>query len=136
MNDGNNNHSSLNLISNHETPYEKNKIPYKKFNYKTILYKKRIKYGIICKTGLVNEKVRFLPYSNIGGVESQFKDLIKIPDPPSQLKEDDLDNNYLVRNLFYNPNFNFNIRKSKRELKLNRMLSQRIKILNELTNSK
>jgi hypothetical protein len=53
--------SSLSLIENCKTSFEKNKIPFKKLNYKSLLYKKRINYGRLENSGISTSEVRFFP---------------------------------------------------------------------------
>ena len=130
---------SLSLINKYETVYEKIKFPYKKYNYKSFLYMKRTKYGLLSKIGMVNDKLRLLPTLDVHescAKENTISNLIKLPSEKLQEEDfEDMENSFYLQKLIYNSNFNLNFRKSKREIKLRNMLDERIKQLSELKKS-
>jgi len=134
-----NNSLSIYLIDNYETPQEKIKFPFKKYNYKSLLYRKRIKYGHLSKIGIVNEKLRFLPTLDISEdlEENKISNLIKIPhdtkiEHGEENYPEDLENSFYLQKLFYNSDLNLHFRKSQREIKLRKMLGEKIKELSKI----
>ena len=127
---------SLSLINKHETVYEKLKFPFKKYNYKSFLYMKRTKYGLLSKIGMVNDRLRLLPTLDVhesSTKENTTSNLVKLPSEKFQEEDfDDIDNSFYLQKLIYNSNFNLNFRKSRREITLRKMLDERIKQLSEM----
>ena len=109
----------LNSLNNYITPIDKEKIPKKKFNFNEFLYKKRIKYGKYIEMGLVSDKVKFcvkdgnIIYQLDEKAEENFEN------------KNDINNKYL-KALYYCSELDFSIMPSKRELKLRKMLEQKI----------
>jgi hypothetical protein len=143
----NNTKSTISLIENYETCHEKVKIPYKRQNFKHFMYQKRLRYGSLCKTGLVNDKLRFFPNLEIINNnkakqnEISLSELVRVPENEIDLENNhskeniySVDNNEFFRKLLYNTEFNLNIRESRREIKLKTMLEEKILILAKLNN--
>ena len=105
------------------TPIDKEKIPKKKLNFKELLYKRRIKYGKYIDMGLVSEKVKFYIKDNQIVYQIDEKDV----DTKKDLSEDKMDINQKYLNaLYYCADLDFSIMPSKREIKLAKMLNERI----------
>ena len=105
------------------TPVDKEKIPKKKLNFKELLYRKRIKYGKYIDMGLVSDKVKF--YIKDGNIIYQIDE--RNIDEKKENEEDksDLNSKYL-KALYYCSELDFSIMPSKREIKLRKMLNERI----------
>ena len=114
-----NNNDSKNSLNNYITPIDKEKIPKKKFNFNEFLYKKRIKYGKYIEMGLVSDKVKFCVKD--GKIIYQLDEKAE---ENSEVKSD-LNSKYL-KALYYCSELDFSIMPSKRELKLRKMLNERI----------
>ena len=118
----NNNKNKLedqNSLNNYITPIDKEKIPKKKFNFKELFYRKRIKYGKYIEMGLVSDKVKFcVKNGNI---------IYQIDEKGEEKNEDknDINNKYL-KALYYCSELDFSNMPSKREIKLRKMLDERI----------
>ncbi len=134
---------SLSLIEKYDTPLEKIKIPYKKLNYKMHYYKKRLNYGRLSSAGLVNDNLRLLPALDIIN-DNQFNiaSMISIPESninsmhcKPEIKKLPVDED-LMKKLIYDSDMDFNIKESKREIKLKKMLEEKMKKLAQLTNYK
>ena len=109
------------------TPVDKEKIPKKKLNFKELLYRKRIKYGKYIDMGLVNDKVKFcIKDGNI------IYQLDEKAEENSEVKSD-LNSKYL-KALYYCSELDFSIMPSKREIKLRKMLNERIEKYRALIN--
>ena len=108
-----------NSLNNYITPIDKEKIPKKKFNFNEFLYKKRIKYGKYIEMGLVSDKVKFCVKD--GKIIYQLDEKAE---ENSEVKSD-LNSKYL-KALYYCSELDFSIMPSKRELKLRKMLNERI----------
>ena len=120
-------------FSQYITPIDKEKIPKKKMNFKELLYRKRIKYGKYIDMGLVSDKVKY--YIKDGNIIYQI-DERNVDDKMEQNKEKeeekpDLNSKYL-KALFYCSELDFSIMPSKRELKLRKMLNEKIEKYREL----
>ena len=120
-------------FSEYITPIDKEKIPKKKMNFKELLYRKRIKYGKYIDMGLVSDKVKF--YIKDGNIIYQI-DERNVDDKMEQNEEkeeekSDLNSKYL-KALFYCSELDFSIMPSKRELKLRKMLNEKIEKYREL----
>ena len=120
-------------FSQYITPIDKEKIPKKKMNFKELLYRKRIKYGKYIDMGLVSDKVKF--YIKDGNIIYQI-DERNVDDKMEQNEEkeeekSDLNSKYL-KALFYCSELDFSIMPSKRELKLRKMLNEKIEKYREL----
>ena len=108
------------------TPIDKEKIPKKKLNFKELLYKKRIKYGKYIDMGLVSDKVKF--YIKDGNIIYQIDERNvddKIEKNEIEEEKSDLNSKYL-KALYYCSELDFSIMPSKREIKLRKMLDERI----------
>ena len=87
---------------------------------------------------MVNEKLRFLPTLDISGdlEENKISSLIKIPDDTKidhgENYPEDLENSFYLQKLFYNSDLNLHSRKSQRELKLRKMLEEKINELSSI----
>ena len=106
-------------LNNYITPIDKEKIPKKKFNFNEYLYRKRIKYGKYVEMGLVSDKLKFcIKDGNI---------IYQLDDKPEEKSgnKDDINNKYL-KALYYCTELDFSIMPSKREIKLRKMLNDRI----------
>lgn len=129
---------SLSLINNYETSHEKIKFPYKKYNYKSYLYTKRKKYGHLSKLGMVNDNLRFLPTLDVTGdcEDIKISDMVNVPNKFDEFNDrqnyNELENDFYIQKLFYNSDFNLHFRKSQREIKLRKMLNDKIRQLNEI----
>ena len=116
-------------FSQYITPVDKEKIPKKKMNFKELLYRKRIKYGKYIDMGLVSDKVKF--YIKDGNIIYQI-DERNVDDQMDQNEEKgDLNSKYL-KALFYCSELDFSVMPSKREIKLRKMLNERIEKYREL----
>ena len=116
-------------FSQYITPVDKEKIPKKKMNFKELLYRKRIKYGKYIDMGLVSDKVKF--YIKDGNIIYQI-DERNVDDKMEQNEEkEDLNSKYL-KALFYCSELDFSVMPSKREIKLRKMLNERIEKYREL----
>ena len=115
-------------IMKYITTYDLTKIPKKKMNYKQYFNRQRLKYGKYIQMGLVNDKIKF-----------KFKDgklIYEIDNTVDKQTEDILLNDNFYKNLFYCSDLDFSIMPSKRELKLRKMLNERINKFKELTGIK
>ena len=115
------------------TPVDKEKIPKKKLNFKELLYRKRIKYGKYIDMGLVSDKVKF--YIKDGNIIYQIDESNIDNKKDEDLKEEknDLNSKYLNA-LYYCSELDFSIMPSKREIKLRKMLNERIEKYRALIN--
>ena len=105
--------------NNYLTPIDKEKIPKKKVNFKELLYRKRIRYGKYVDMGIVNSKVKFsIKHDHIiyHIDESNIKD---------EKTEDELQHKYFDA-LYYCSELDFSIMPSKREIKLRKLLHERL----------
>ena len=116
-----NNNDNPNSLNNYITPIDKEKIPKKKFNFQEFLYRKRIKYGKYIEMGLVSDKVKFC----IKGGNIIYRLDEKAEENFDTKKESDINNKYLNA-LYYCSELDFSIMPSKREIKLRKMLDERI----------
>ena len=117
-----NNNDNQNSLNNYITPIDKEKIPKKKFNFQEFLYRKRIKYGKYIEMGLVSDKVKFY----IKGENIIYRLDEKAEDNFDTKKDiNDINNKYLNA-LYYCSELDFSIMPSKREIKLRKMLDERI----------
>ena len=114
-----NSNDPKNSLNNYITPIDKEKIPKKKFNFNEFLYKKRIKYGKYIEMGLVSDKVKFCVKD--GKIIYQLDEKAE---ENSEVKSD-LNSKYL-KALCCCSELDFSIMPSKRELKLRKMLNERI----------
>ena len=115
-------------IMKYITTYDLTKIPKKKMNYKQYFNRQRLKYGKYIQMGLVNDKIKF-----------KFKDrklIYEIDNTVDKQTEDILLNDNFYKNLFYCSDLDFSVMPSKRELKLRKMLNERINKFKELTGLK
>jgi hypothetical protein len=124
----NQNTYSISLIDGYKTSYEKTKIPFKKTNFKNYFYKKRINYGKLSMIGLAKNNLRFLPELEIESnadndsisnlvchpLENDFKQNL----PP-------LDEDFYNKILFCS-DLTLYTKESKREIKLKKMLEEKI----------
>lgn len=122
MDQSNKYENCVSLINTSLTPYVQNQIPFKKFSYKKYLYNKRINYGHMCKSGIVNENLRLLPIIEISNSISQ---LIK-PDSNKSIEKKNIIDETFFKKLMYDSDLNFYMRESKREVKLKKMLRDRL----------
>ncbi len=116
------------------TPIDKEKIPKKKLNFKELLYKKRIKYGKYIDMGLVSDKVKF--YIKDGNIIYQIDERNvddKIEKNELEEEKSDLNSKYL-KALYYCSELDFSVMPSKREIKLRKMLNERIEKYRALIN--
>ena len=107
-------------------------IPKKKLNFKELLYRKRIKYGKYIDMGLVGDKVKF--YIKDGNIVYQIdeRNIDNKKEEPNEEKND-LNSKYLNA-LYYCSELDFSIMPSKREIKLRKMLNERIEKYRALIN--
>ena len=114
---------NIKALNDYITPIDKEKIPKKKLNFKELLYRKRIKYGKYIDMGLVSDKVKF--YIKDGNIIYQIDE--RNIDEKKENEEDksDLNSKYL-KALYYCSELDFSIMPSKREIKLRKMLNERI----------
>ena len=112
-----------NTIENYMTTIDLVKIPRIKMNYKQYLYKQRIKYGNYLRMGIVSENISF------GLKEGKF--LIKLDNSPDKDTEANLEDD-LYKKLFYSSELDFGDMRSKREIRLRKMLQERIDKYKEL----
>jgi len=115
-------------IMKYITTFDITKIPKKKMNYKQYFNRQRLKYGKYIQMGLVNDKIKF-----------RFKDgklIYEIDNSVDKQAEDLLLNDNFYKNLFYCSDLDFSVMPSKRELKLRKMLNERINKFKELTGLK
>ena len=115
-------------IMKYITTFDITKIPKKKMNYKQYFNRQRLKYGKYIQMGLVNDKIKF-----------RFKDsklIYEIDNSVDKQAEDLLLNDNFYKKLFYCSDLDFSIMPSKRELKLRKMLNERINKFKELTGLK
>lgn len=112
---------SPSLIDTLKTPYEKSKIPFKKLNYKSLMYKKRIHFGRLENIGLTINELRFIPYvmsNNNDYISSNVKlNEDKIKDNSLYLNEDNFN-----KNLSYSIDEILHPKISRRELHLKKLL--------------
>ena len=116
------------------TPIDKEKIPKKKLNFKELLYRKRIKYGKYIDMGLVSDKVKF--YIKDGNIIYQIDERNvddKIEKNEIEEEKSDLNSKYL-KALYYCSELDFSVMPSKREIKLRKMLNERIEKYRALIN--
>lgn len=115
------------------TPVDKEKIPKKKLNFKELLYRKRIKYGKYIDMGLVSDKVKF--YIKDGNIIYQIdeRNIDNKKDDDDTKEKSDLNSKYL-KALYYCSELDFSIMPSKREIKLRKMLNERIEKYRALIN--
>ena len=114
-----NNNDNQNSLNNYITPIDKEKIPKKKFNFNEFLYRKRIKYGKYIEMGLVSDKVKFCIKD--GNIIYQL-------DERGEEKNEDTNNinSKYLKALYYCSELDFSNMPSKREIKLRKMLDERI----------
>ena len=119
-------------LNDYITPVDKEKIPKKKLNFKELLYRKRIKYGKYVDMGLVSDKVKF--YIKDGNIIYQI-DESNIDKKKEEINEEknDINSKYLNA-LYYCSELDFSIMPSKREIKLRKMLNERIEKYRALIN--
>ena len=119
-------------LDDYITPVDKEKIPKKKLNFKELLYRKRIKYGKYIDMGLVGDKVKF--YIKDGNIVYQIdeRNIDNKKEEPNEEKND-LNSKYLNA-LYYCSELDFSIMPSKREIKLRKMLNERIEKYRALIN--
>ena len=144
--------NSLNLIDDYMTPLERNKIPFKKLNFKTNNYKKRLTYAKLEKMGIVNDDLRILialetvedlqNYNNdrdknlselINCDKSNNKNTISSNYP--KFSDSNLEENILNK-LIYDADLDFNLRESKREINLKKLLNDKLKKFVEINKIK
>ena len=113
------------------TPVDKEKIPKKKMNFKELLYKKRIKYGKYIDMGLVNDKVKF--YIKDDNIIYQIDERNADDNIDKKEEKSDLNSKYL-KALYYCSELDFSVMPSKREIKLRKMLNERIEKYRALIN--
>ena len=104
---------------NYLTAIDKEKIPKKKLNFKELLYRKRIRYGKYIDMGIVNPQVKFsIKHDHIiyHIDESNVKD---------EKTENELQSKYFDA-LYYCSELDFSIMPSKREIKLRKLLRERL----------
>ena len=118
-------------LSDFITPVDKEKIPKKKMNFKELLYKKRIKYGKYIDMGLVNDKVKF--YIKDGNIIYQIDERNADDNIDKKEEKSDLNSKYL-KALYYCSELDFSVMPSKREIKLRKMLNERIEKYRALIN--
>ena len=118
-------------LSDFTTPVDKEKIPKKKMNFKELLYKKRIKYGKYIDMGLVNDKVKF--YIKDGNIIYQIDERNVDDNIDKKDEKSDFNSKYL-KALYYCSELDFSIMPSKREIKLRKMLNERIEKYRALIN--
>ena len=116
-------------FSQYITPVDKEKIPKKKLNFKELLYRKRIKYGKYIDMGLVSDKVKF--YIKDGNIIYQIDERNADDKMEQNEEKEDLNSKYL-KALFYCSELDFSVMPSKREIKLRKMLNERIEKYREL----
>ena len=116
-------------FSQYITPVDKEKIPKKKMNFKELLYRKRIKYGKYIDMGLVSDKVKF--YIKDGNIIYQIDERNADDQMDQNEEKEDLNSKYL-KALFYCSELDFSVMPSKREIKLRKMLNERIEKYREL----
>ena len=121
---------NIESLNSYITPIDKEKIPKKKMNFKELLYRKRIKYGKYIDMGLVNDKVKF--YIKDGNIIYQI-DERNINEKKEEKEENDLNSKYL-KALYYCSELDFSVMPSKREIKLRKMLNERIEKYRALIN--
>ena len=121
---------NIESLNSYITPIDKEKIPKKKMNFKELLYRKRIKYGKYIDMGLVNDKVKF--YIKDGNIIYQI-DERNINEKKEEKEENDLNSKYL-KALYYCSELDFSVMPSKREIKLRKMLNERIEKQRALIN--
>ena len=105
--------------NNYLTPIDKEKIPKKKVNFKELLYRKRIRYGKYVDMGIVNSQVKFsLKHDHI---------IYHIDESNTKYEktEDELQHKYFDA-LYYCSELDFSIMPSKREIKLRKLLHERL----------
>ena len=118
-------------LSDFITPVDKEKIPKKKMNFKELLYKKRIKYGKYIDMGLVNDKVKF--YIKDDNIIYQIDERNADDNIDKKEEKSDLNSKYL-KALYYCSELDFSVMPSKREIKLRKMLNERIEKYRALIN--
>ena len=106
------------LLDTYLTALYKNRITQKKQTYKSLYYNKRLYYGFLESIGIVSQDLRLLPFEND----------LKIDKPFSLDNKDENQLNCLI-------NSNINIRESKREIKLKKMLYDKLDSLKKLNDS-
>ena len=122
-------------FSQYITPIDKEKIPKKKMNFKELLYRKRIKYGKYIDMGLVSDKVKF--YIKDGHIIYQIdeRNVDEKIEPVEKKEEEKLDlNSKYLKALYYCSDLDFSVMPSKREIKLRKMLNERIEKYRALIN--
>ncbi len=135
------NKNSMSLIDKFDTPLEKNKIPYKKLNYKMLFYKKRLNYGRLSMSGFLSDNLRLLPtleilhdntsnIANLLGLPASISDSMASTTQTKLLPVDE----DLMKKLIYDSDMDFTTKESKREITLKKMLEEKMKKLAQLTN--
>ena len=132
------NNNSISLIDSFDTPYDKNKIPYKKMNYKYLLYKKRLNYGRNSLLGIVNQEMRLLPTleiinDNNTNISNLVNSGLMNTNERSSCPQSPIDENFYNK-LIYDCDLDFNVKESKREIRLKKILQEKLKKLLHLTN--
>ncbi len=142
-----NNNQSLSLIDSYKTSYKKNKnLRFNKINYKQNLYKKRIHYGRLSMIGIVNDELRLFPAleldlndSNKVDDSANISNFISMPDEKclNSSKEflPPLDENFFNK-MLNDSNLFLYTRESKREIKLKKMLEDKMRKLMYIINNK
>ena len=122
-------------LNNYITPIDKEKIPKKKLNFKELLYRKRIKYGKYIDMGLVSDKVKFFIKDEniIYQIDERDIDEKKELEGENEEGKSDLNSKYL-KALYYCSDLDFSIMPSKREIKLRKMLNEKIEKYRALIN--
>ena len=122
-------------IDNLNTSYEKSKIPYKKMNYKSLMYKKRINYGKLENCGLAYCELRILP-ELISNNNEYFNSYFRIKESKNMDKNQNIiEDNYnqvLINSCdeFIHPNV------SRREKLLKQLLQNKLNEFIELSKYK
>lgn len=113
-------------LENFNTTYDLSKIPKKKLNYKKLLYRQRLRYGKFIDIGLVIDSLLFT-YKN-GQMVYQINNTCN--ENVDILMEDQF-----YKSLFYSSDLDFSTRPSKREMKLRKIMHEKINRLKEITTS-
>jgi hypothetical protein len=121
--------SSLSLIGNCKTSFEKNKIPFKKLNYKSLLYKKRINYGRLENSGISTSELRLFP-ELLSDECKQIQYKVKINSKNAGELQIQHDENFEKRMNYKSDEYLY-VSPSRRELSLKKLLDSKVK---ELTN--
>jgi hypothetical protein len=112
--------SDPNMIDCYKTIKLNNINTKKRINFKTFQYQKRLHYGRLETLGFLNSEMRLIPNPN-NNLEITF-------DAPSNYNTDD----NILNKLNYCADLLVNIRESKREIKLKKMLLDKLTKLSRL----